>query len=193
MSMNPKRFTEEEAQAVIAKLGPNTLVELDSRFREGRVPAFEEIEGRTAGGWLAKSREDYWWSNLFIKVFLDSPWARWSGKGFITSFGERKSGGEHESGGEHRSAGEEKLGRGANLFRNRFRPVRYRLDTFIKKAEADDSPCLTLRYPLGSIMYGLIDDVRVIDDGVFLGQMYYKFLWRRHRVFIGYFVLCALK
>ena len=59
--MNPKRFTEEEAQVVIAKLGPNTLVELDSRFREGRVPAFEEIEGRTAGGWLAKSREDYWW------------------------------------------------------------------------------------------------------------------------------------
>ncbi len=112
---------------------------------------------------------------MFIKVFLASPWARWSGKGFFTPFGEQE------------------IGRGANLFQNRFRPVRYKLDTFIKKAEVDDNSCLTLKYPLGSIMYGLIDDVRVIEDGVFLGQMHFKFFWRRSRVFIGYFVLCALK
>lgn len=174
MSPNLKRFTQEEAQANIARLGPFSQGDLDSMFREGRVPDFEEIEGRTAGGWLAKPPEHYWWSDLFIKVFLASPWARWSGKGFFTPFGEKK------------------IGRGANLFRNRFRPVRYKLDTFIKKAEVDDNPCLTLRYPFGSIMYGLIDDVRTTEDGVFLGQMHFKFFWRRDRVFIGYFVLCAL-
>ena len=152
MSLNLKRFIHEEAQATITRLGPFSQGELDSMFSEGKVPDYEEIVGKTAGGWLAKPSENYWWSDLFIKVFLASPWARWSGKGFFTPFGEQE------------------IGRGANLFQNRFRPVRYKLDTFIKKA-----------------------DVRVIEDGVFLGQMHFKFFWRRSRVFIGYFVLCALK
>jgi hypothetical protein len=79
-----------------------------------------------------------------------------------------------------------------NLFRNRLWPRRYRLETYIKGAEADHEPCLTLEYPFPSLMYGLIDDVRKIDDGVLLGQMLYKFPWRKGRLFLGYFLLCAL-
>ena len=41
-------------------------------------------------------------------------------------------------------------------------------------------------------MYGLIDDVRQIDDGVLLGQMHFRFPWQRSRTFIGYFVLCVI-
>lgn len=173
--MRVNRFTQEEAQAVIQRLMPLTFEDLNSIFRDGEVPSFGEIEGRTAGEWLAKSAKNYWWANVFIKLFLNSPWARWSGKGFFTPFSDI-----------------DVVGRGANLFSNRFRPVRYTLDTFIKKAETDNNPCLTLRYPFGSIMYGLIDDVRRIENGVFLGQMHYRFFWRKDRVFIGYFALCAL-
>lgn len=169
-----KRFTEEEARAVHARLAECSLPELDRRFRAGAVPDFADIEGRTAGAWLARSPANYWWANWFTRVFLDSPWARWTGKGFFAS---------HEETG---------TGRGANLFDNTFRPVRYPLDTFVQPAQMDGQPCLVLRYPFGSLMYGVIDNLRVIEDGVFLGQILYRFPWGRRRRFIGYFVLCAL-
>jgi hypothetical protein len=169
------RYSYEEATPIITRLQQHPLSRLDLLFKDAGVPTFEEIEGRTAGGWLARSPKDYWWARLFIKVFLDSPWARWSGKGFFTPFDK------------------EKRGRGANLFRNQFKPIRYPLETYIKVAEVDDNLCLTLEYPFGSLMYGLIDDVRKIEDGVFLGQMQYKFPWQKKRLFLGYFVLCALQ
>lgn len=178
MDSSVMRYTQEQADAIIKRLMPHTVGDLDGLYADAVVPAFEEVQGRTAGAWLAKAPKNYWWSNAFIKVFLNSPWARWSGKGFFTPFGQMESG---------------DWGRGANLFRNRFRPIRYKLDTFVKKAEADDNPCLTLRYPFGSVMYGLIDDVRKIENGVLLGQMHFKFFWRKDRVFIGYFVLCVLE
>lgn len=169
------RYTEAEARSIHARLMPCSVEELGSRFSSGVVPTFSEIRGRTAGEWLAKSPEDYWWAKWFIKVFLDSSWARWTGKGFFTPFGAQQR------------------GRGANLFNNGILPIRYKLATYLKPAEMDGNPCLCLRYPFGSLMYGLIDDVRKIEPGVFLGQMLYKFPWLKQRVFIGYFVLCALK
>jgi hypothetical protein len=66
------------------------------------------------------------------------------------------------------------------------------MDLLLLPSETDGRQCLVIRYPFGSLMYGLIDEVRQIEDGVFLGQMLYKFPWKRKRIFIGYFVLCAL-
>lgn len=152
-----------------------SLSDLDKRFASGIVPLFEDIAGETSGSWLAKPPKDYWWAKWFIKVFLDSPWARWTGKAFFTRFDAN-----------HR-------GKGANLFRNKFRPIRYRLETYIKKTEVDENPCLALEYTFGSIMWGLIDDVRQIDDGILLGQMHYRFAWQKSRTFIGYFLLCTLQ
>jgi hypothetical protein len=173
--MAGRRYSAEECKAIHSRLQTLSLPALDELFRSGKVPKFENIQGKTSGAWLAKPAQDYWWAKWFIQVFLASPWARWTGKVFLTAFD------------AHRH------GRGANLFRNKVRPVRYKLETFIKRAEVDENDCLTLKYPVGSIMYGLIDDIRQIDDGVLLGQMHYRFPWQRSRTFIGYFVLCTLR
>jgi hypothetical protein len=173
--MTGRKYSPEESRAVHARLQALTLRDLDELFRSGEVPRFEEVQGETSGAWLAKPPQDYWWARWFIRIFLASPWARWTGKAFLTPFDQHTR------------------GRGANVFANKVRPVRYRLETFIKKAEVDERNCLTLRYRFGSIMYGLIDDVRRIEDGVLLGQMHYRFPWQRRRTFIGYFSLCVLR
>ena len=175
MNLDGKRYIQAESKAIHTELQALSLEQLDAKFRHGEVPLFEEIEGHTAGAWLAKSPNSYWWAESFIKVFLNSPWARWTGKGFFTPF-------DHD-----------RRGKGGNLFNNHFGRVRYRLATYIKKAEVDENKVLVLRYPKFSLMYGLIDDVRKIDDGVFLGQMHYRFPWQKSRIFIGYFVLCSLR
>ena len=169
-----KRFTRQESESVVADLQQNAVDQLDAMFRQGAVPWFNEIEGGTAGAWLAK-RTNHWWAQAFIKLVLDSPWGRWSGKGFLTTFDDAAR------------------GRGVNLFYNRFFPARYRLKTYVTKAHVDGEACLRLEYPFGSIMWGLIDDVRRIDEGVFLGQMHFRFPWSRQRIDLGYFVLCALR
>lgn len=168
------RFSRSEAEARIRELQQLPVERLDVLFVAGTAPQFADVEGATAGGWLAKRRR-YWWADLFIKVALDSPWARWSGKGFETPFAEGQT------------------GRGVNLFTNRFLPRRYRLRTYVGHAVFDTKPCLTLEYPFGSVMWGLIDDVRQIEPGVLLGRMEFRFPWEKQRRFLGYFALCALE
>ena len=169
-----KRFTRQESESVIADLRRLSVDQLDPKFRQGAVPRFNEIEGSTAGDWLAK-RAKHWWAQAFIKLVLDSRWGRWSGKGYSTTFDDAAR------------------GRGINLFYNRIFPVRYRFKTYVTEAQMDGEPCLRMEYPFGSIMWGLIDDIRRIDEGVFLGQMHFRFPWRRQRIDLGYFVLCALQ
>ncbi len=169
-----RRFERQDAIRIIEEMQHEGIEQLDERFRRGSVPRFAEIEGRTRGGWLAR-RNRRFWADAFIKVALDSPWARWSGKGFWTSFD---------------GVG---TGRGANLFDNRILPTRLRYETFLRRAAFDGRPCLTLRYPVLSPMWGLVDDVRRVEEGVFLGQMLYKFPWEKRRLNLGYFALCALQ
>lgn len=76
-----------------------------------------------------------------------------------------------------------------NLFANRILPLRYQFETRIRNADIDGKPCLALIYPRGSVMRGLIDDVREIEDGVLLGRMEYRFLSRGTPRFVGYFTL----
>lgn len=167
------RFSSDEAQEKIKELQERSPAALDQRFEEGGVPTFEEIRGPTAGGWLAEHQQP-WWAHLFVRLTLANPLARWTGKGFVIPFGE------------------DRTGSGVNLFDNRVLPLRYQFRTYVRPARYDGDPCLALRYPFGSIMWGLVDDVRRIEEGVFLGRMVYRFPWEWKRRFIGYFVLCAL-
>jgi hypothetical protein len=169
-----RSFRQAEAEAIHTRLAKLSLSELDTQFQAATAPEFPAIQGNTAGAWLAKPPQDYWWARWFIRVFLNSPWARWSGKGFRTSYQDGAR------------------GKGVNLFRNRFRPQRFPMDLYLAPSETDGASCLVIRYRPGSLMYGLIDEVRQLEEGVFLGQMLFKFPWRRNRLFIGYFVLCAL-
>jgi len=144
-------------------------------FHEGGIPPFREFEGETRGSFLAWNPQNSWLQRLSIKLIFDSFFARWTGKKFLTSF-----------------KGEER-GRGINLYNNLILLHRFRFDTYIKEAYSDGKPCLALDYgTYPSLMFGLVDDVRKIQDGVLLGQMYYKYPWRKERWFWGYFTLCTL-
>jgi len=73
-------------------------------------------------------------------------------------------------------------------------PHRFRFDTYIKKAYIDQKLCVALDYrAYPSLMFGLVDDVKKIENSVFLGQMYFKFPWKKEIHFLGYFALCALE
>ncbi len=171
--MQATQLDRESAQQTIRELKQRTPAEIDEAFENGGVPTFEEVRGPTLGGWLA-SQQQPWWARLFIKITLDNPAARWTGKGFVKPFAMKET------------------GSGINLFNNNVLPLRYQFRTMYRTAEHDGEQCLALRYPFGSVMWGLIDDVRRVDAGVFVGQMVYRFPWQRRRRFIGYFVLCAL-
>ncbi|MBC8236192.1 hypothetical protein H8E77_42130 [bacterium] len=171
-----KRYSDKEAQIIIDKLKKKSFSALHLLFKIEDVPLFEELEGETAGSFLAWNPKNPFWIKFFMKILFNSPFARWTGKKFITPFDK------------------ENRGKGVNLFRNRILPHRFRFDTYIKKAQIDHNVCLALDYrDYRSLMFGLVDDVRKIEDGVFLGQMYYKFPWKKELWFLGYFVLCALK
>lgn len=169
-----KRHSRRDAQAIIAKYKKYSFDELHRLFEQGKAPIFEEIEGNTTGSFLALNPKTGWWRKLGLKIFFDNPLARWTGKRFTTPFYE------------------EKMGKGINLFQNRILPQRFPIDTYVKKSLSDQNLCLTIAYPhFPSRMFGLLDELRRIDDGVFLGQGYHKLLWGKEHSLQGYFVLCT--
>jgi len=170
-----KRYSLEDAQRVIAKFKKYSFDDFHKLFREGRAPSFDKIEGDTFGSFLALNPKAGWWRKAALAIAFDNPLARWTGKRFITPFAE------------------EKKGKGINLFRNRIFPRRFRIDTYIKNSLFDQNPCLTVLYPhFPSSIFGLRDELRRIDDGVFLGQGHHKLPWGKQYSLQGYFVLCAL-
>jgi len=171
-----ERHSGEEAQAIMAKLRRYSFDDLHPLFKEGKIPSFKEIEGDTAGSFLAWNPETRWGMKLLTKIGFDNPFARWTGKRFVKPFDE------------------EKRGKGINLYQNRILPHRFSFDTCIKRALLDQNPCLALDYaPFPSPMFGTLDELRRIDDGVFLGQGHHKFPWEKEHSFLVYFVLCALR
>lgn len=170
-----KRHTIEEARTIIARLDKYSFDDFHPLFKEGKVPLFEEIAGKTLGSFLALSPDTGWWRKLGLMIFFDNSLACWTGKRFITPFDDRKR------------------GEGINLFQNRFLPQRYPICTSINKSLFDEELCLTVTYPLfPSRMFGLIDQLRKIDEGVFLGQGHHKPLGGKEYSLQGYFVLCTL-
>lgn len=170
-----KRHSLEEASTIIARLRKYSFDDLHLLFKEGKVPLFKEIEGKTAGSFLALNPKTGLWKKLGLKIFFENPLACWTGKKFITPFSE------------------EERGKGINLFQNRILPERFPIDTYVNKSLFDQNLCLTVTYPFfPSRMFGLIDELRRIDDGVFLGQGHHKSPWGKEYSLQGYFVLCAL-
>jgi len=170
-----KRHSLEEARTIIDTLGKYSFDDFHPLFKEGKVPLFEEIEGITFGSFLVLNPKTEWWRKFGLKIFFDNPLAHWTGKQFSTPFNE------------------EKKGKGVNLFHNRFLSQRFPIHTHINKSLFDQNLCLTVSYPrFPSRMFGLIDELRKIDEGVFLGQGHHKPLWGKEYSLQGYFVLCAL-
>lgn len=166
----------EELKKIIEDFKKFSIDELDNCFKAGDAPVFEEISGKTAGSFLAWNPQNQAFVVFGTKLLFESSIGRWTGKEFIESFSENEK------------------GTGVNLFQNFIFPKRFWFKTYIKKSFFDGNPCLTLDYrPYRSLMFGLIDDVRKIKEGVFLGQMYFKFPFKKDFQFLGYFLLCALK
>jgi hypothetical protein len=169
------RYSETEAIAIIEQLKKCSIDDLDTLFNRETFPLFEDLEGETTGAILALNPENPWWLKCVIKIAFKSPLGQWTGKKFITHFNESKK------------------GLGINLFKNRYFPQLFRIDTYIKNAYVDDKPCLAFDYrPYHLLTFGLVDEVRKIRDGQVLGQAYYKFPWKKQTWFVGYFVLCTL-
>ena len=173
--MSAKLNSTEDAQTIIARFREYSFDDLHPLFEEGKTPLFKEIEGDTAGSFLALNPKTGLWRKLALKIFFDNPLARWKGKRFVTLFNG------------------EKRGKGINLFRNRILPQRFLIDTYVNKSLFDQNPCLSITYPhFPSRMFGLVDQLRRIDNGVFLGQGHHKLPWGKEYSLQGYFVLCAL-
>ena len=170
-----KRYSLEDAQTITAKFKKYSFDDFHKLFTQGRTPSFDEIEGDTFGSFLALNPKARWLRKTALAIAFDNPLARWTGKRFITPFDE------------------EKKGKGINLFRNRIFPQRFGIDTSIEKSLFDQKPCLAVTYPhFPSSLFGLRDELKRIDDGVFLGQGHHKLPWGKEYSLQGYFVLCAL-
>jgi hypothetical protein len=170
-----KRHSPEDIQKVITKLKKYSFDEFHNIFKEGRAPSFDEIEGDTLGSFLALNPKAGWWRRASLTIAFDNPLACWAGKRFITPFTE------------------EQMGKGVNLFRNRIFPERFGIDTLIDNSLLDQKPCLAVTYPhFPSSLFGLRDELRIIDDGVLLGQGHHKLPWGKQYSLQGYFVLAAL-
>ena len=171
-----KRYSLEGAKSIIAKFKEHSFDDLHKLFIEGKVPSFDEIEGDTFGSFLALNPKAGWWRKAALAIAFDNPLAHWTGKRFISTFdGEKK-------------------GEGTNLFRNRLFPQRFGINISIEKSLFDQKPCLVVTYPhFPSSVFGLRDELRRIDDGVFLGQGHNRLPWGKEYSLQGYFLLCALK
>jgi hypothetical protein len=152
--------------------------DLARAFAAGDTFRYESIAGHTAGTFAGWTPENPWYVGVATSIGFEGPLGRWLGKEFSKPFGS-------EIGSSR--------GSGINLFANRFRPKRYRFDTYAKLGR-DGKPCIALDYtPYIGPMMGLTDDLREIERGVFLGEMNYRFPWRKKPMLIGYFCLCALE
>ncbi len=170
-----ERRSREGALAIISKLQRDSFDDLDLVFEQGTAPSFDEIEGDTAGGLLAWHPQAPWWSKPLGMVCFDNPLSRWAGKAFIKRFSEGET------------------GEGLNRFHNRIKPRRFPFVTRIESEIAGQSPCLTLDYcRFPGTLFSTRDELRTIEDGVFLGRAYSKLPWDKERWFLRYFVLCAL-
>ncbi len=170
-----KRHANEYAQTRSAELEKLSSDDLYGLFKEGGVPIFEEIGGLVAGRLLAWNPEAPRGSKVLVALTFDNPMSRWVGKAFTLPFDE------------------DRKGKGVNLFQNRILPRRFRFRTSIDKAFSDQELCLRLEYPAPSLIAGGFDDIRKIEEGVFLGQACYRAPWKKVPWFFRYFVILSLE
>jgi hypothetical protein len=145
-------------------------------YKQGEIVEFGSIAGDTCGSLFESNTRSPWIKRYVAKLYFGNNLLfRWQGKRFISPFDEKHT------------------GKGINSYKNRIMPLRFPFKTSIEKALFDGKFCLVLDYhPFPSPTFGTRDDLRMIEDGVFLGQGYHRFPWEKQYSFIGYFVLCAL-
>lgn len=170
-----KRHSRGEAQAIIARLKEYTFDDLHKLFSDAKTPCFEEIEGDTAGSYLAWNPKTSSSRKLDTRLGYEMPFSRWTGTRFITRFDE------------------DTRGKGIHLVQNRILRRRFPFYTCIKESKFDQNPCLAVDYPFITFMIGTTHELRKIEDGVFIGQWYNKFPWGKKHSLLTYFVLCALR
>ena len=66
--MSPKRYSNEEARTIMARLRGYSFEDLGPLFKEGKAPFFQEIEGDTAGSLLASNPKTSWWMKLLTGI-----------------------------------------------------------------------------------------------------------------------------
>lgn len=170
------RYSVSEAIVIVEQFKKCSINDLDTLFNTETLPQFEELEGETSGAILVLNPENSWWLKCIIKITCKSPLGWWTGKKFITPFNKGVK------------------GLGVNLFKSKYFPRLFKFDTYIKNSYLDNKPCLALDYrPYHLLTFGLVDEVRMIKEGQFLGRAYYKFPWKEQMWFVGYFVLLCLR
>lgn len=154
--MNVKRHTREEAHEIMDRLQKLSYDELHELFMQGRVPGFEEIEGKNPGIELAWHPKVPSIVKIGWQFYGNNPLARWAGMEFIRPFSD------------------DKKGDGYNLYQNSFWKRRFKYETYIADAVSDNKPCLRINYRFPSPQWMGFDDARMIEDGVLLALAYNK-------------------
>jgi hypothetical protein len=175
--MAVKRCTRDEAKAIMHRLQKCSLDELDCMFQQGRVPVFSEIAGRNPGVELAWNPRTPGINKMSWWVVGDGYFSRWSGMEFIKPFDG------------------DKRGDGFNLYRNRYWKRRFRFETYVAEAVADNDPCLRINYRFPSPQTAGFDDARMTEDGVLLARAYAKTdqSFRRNPLFMFYWVTVSVE
>ncbi len=169
-------YMEKEAEEILSELDSRSMKELETLFKEGDVPSYEDVKGETLGRFIGWNEENSWLVDVLVKLLFESPLGRWTGKEFSESFEEKER------------------GCGMNLFDNMLFPKRFPFDTYVTEANLDSKPSMSLDYrPYLSLMSRLVDYVKLIRPGVVLGRMHYRYPFQKETTFLGFFSLVRYK
>lgn len=169
-----KRFSQIEAQTILLNYQKYSFENLNRLFVESITPTYEEIAGETAGVTVLCPRCG-WFTKFLATVLFDCSFSRWKGKIFISPF-ER-----------------DQAGKVLNLYGNKLAPRRFIMLSSIVPATSDHKSCVKLTYTFPWSTFRAYDEIRKVEDGVFLGQTYQKLPFAKKYELKAYFILCALK
>jgi len=169
-----KRFSKNEAQTILLNYQKYSCENLDRLFMESITSAYEEIAGETAGAIVLCPRCG-WFTKFLATVLFNCSFSRWKGKVFISPF--KKDQG----------------GKVLNQYGNRLVPRRFIMLSSIVPATSDHKSCVKLTYTFPWSTFRAYDEIRKVEDGVFLGQTYQKLPFAKKYELKAYFILCALK
>jgi hypothetical protein len=169
-----KRFSQIEAQAILLNYQKYSCENLDRLFTESITPTYEEIAGETAGATVLCPRCG-WFTKFLATVLFNCSFSRWKGKIFTSPFEK------------------DQAGKVLNLYGNRLAPRRFIMLSSIVPATYDHKSCVKLTYTFPWSTFRAYDEIRKVEDGVFLGQTYQKLPFAKKYELKAYFILCALQ
>jgi hypothetical protein len=169
-----KRFSRIEAQTILLNYKNFPFERLNQLFMESITPTYEEIAGETAGV-IVLCPKCGWSTKFLATVLFNCSCSRWKGKIFISPFEK------------------DQAGKVLNQYGNRLAPRRFTMLSSIEPATSDRKSCVKLTYAFPLSTFRAYDEIRKVEDGVFLGQTYQKLPFTKKYELKAYFILCALK